>query len=356
MRHSALKYYAERTDAVEVVRNNRLERITFPVPNLCAFLTRDSKQKVYVETDVDEHGSKIPAFYSSINGLFEEMKWQMKLKSRPDLYQLTTNFGNWKALAFTFAILLNLIVAIYYPFTTPRSPGRFQSHLSFISVSLFALTLFFMLAIFAKRYHIQTYLQARGAVALPFLTGSIDQCVLAIRLFVTAFAFALCVHGHAVVAVQTLGFLQLINACVMLLSYLGNHMSEYVRDSASASEASGVDQVMVMKDPMLHYQVAYLCVALLSLVWDIALQAPPESGTGCLFNSLLLIDIVFYDATLWNVIRSVTYNGRSILLTACFALILVFLFSIAGFLYFQACRVLACFLPLLFTLAFYPCF
>jgi hypothetical protein len=50
-------------------------------------------------------------------------------------------------------------------------------------------------------------------------------------------------------------------------------------------------------------------------------------------RSILLFDIVVREETLKNVIRSVTRNGKSILLTALFALILVYLFSIAGFLY-----------------------
>jgi hypothetical protein len=56
-------------------------------------------------------------------------------------------------------------------------------------------------------------------------------------------------------------------------------------------------------------------------------------------RSILLFDIVVREETLKNVIRSVTRNGKSILLTALFALILVYLFSIAGFLYLrEVCR------------------
>lgn len=45
--------------------------------------------------------------------------------------------------------------------------------------------------------------------------------------------------------------------------------------------------------------------------------------------------MVYQEETLKNVIRSVTRNGRSIILTAILALILVYLFSIIGFLFFQ---------------------
>lgn len=45
-----------------------------------------------------------------------------------------------------------------------------------------------------------------------------------------------------------------------------------------------------------------------------------------------LFDLIYREETLFNVIKSVTRNGRSILLTALLALILVYLFSIVGFL------------------------
>ncbi|XP_026977256.1 inositol 1,4,5-trisphosphate-gated calcium channel ITPR1 isoform X3 [Sagmatias obliquidens] len=53
------------------------------------------------------------------------------------------------------------------------------------------------------------------------------------------------------------------------------------------------------------------------------------------FYSLLLFDLVYREETLLNVIKSVTRNGRSIILTAVLALILVYLFSIVGYLFFK---------------------
>jgi len=50
---------------------------------------------------------------------------------------------------------------------------------------------------------------------------------------------------------------------------------------------------------------------------------------------LQLFDVVYREETLVNVIRSVTRNGRSIVLTAVLALILVYLFSIIGYMFFK---------------------
>ena len=46
-----------------------------------------------------------------------------------------------------------------------------------------------------------------------------------------------------------------------------------------------------------------------------------------------MLDIIIREETLLNVIKSVTRNGKSILLTTILALILVYLFSVVGFLF-----------------------
>ena len=54
-----------------------------------------------------------------------------------------------------------------------------------------------------------------------------------------------------------------------------------------------------------------------------------------LFFSVLLFEMVKREETLLNVMQSVTKNIRSILFTALLAIILVYLFSIVGFVFFQ---------------------
>merc|ERR1712176_307726 len=46
-----------------------------------------------------------------------------------------------------------------------------------------------------------------------------------------------------------------------------------------------------------------------------------------------MLDIIIREETLLNVIRSVTRNGKSIILTTVLALILVYLFSVVGFIF-----------------------
>ncbi|KAG7999675.1 Inositol 1 [Nibea albiflora] len=96
-----------------------------------------------------------------------------------------------------------------------------------------------------------------------------------------------------------LGSLNLINKVVFVVSFVGNNGTFIMGYKA-----------MVM-DVEFIYHLAYALTSTLGL---------------------FLFDLIYREETLFNVIKSVTRNGRSILLTALLALILVYLFSIVGFL------------------------
>lgn len=68
---------------VQIVRHDRtMEEIVFPVPNICEFLTSESKLRIYYTTERDEQGSKINDFFLRAEDLFNEMNWQKKLRGR----------------------------------------------------------------------------------------------------------------------------------------------------------------------------------------------------------------------------------------------------------------------------------
>uniref|UniRef100_A0A8C3M120 Inositol 1,4,5-trisphosphate receptor n=1 Tax=Chrysolophus pictus TaxID=9089 RepID=A0A8C3M120_CHRPC len=106
-----------------------------------------------------------------------------------------------------------------------------------------------------------------------------------------------------------LGAANLCNKIVFLVSFVGNR-GTFTRGYRA-----------VVMDMAFLYHVAYVLVCMLGLC------------VHEFFYSFLLFDLVYREETLLNVIKSVTRNGRSIILTAVLALILVYLFSIIGFLF-----------------------
>lgn len=59
----ALSFYAKHTAQIEIVRNDRtLEQIVFPIPEICEYLTHDTKVKVLNTAELDDQGSKVKLF------------------------------------------------------------------------------------------------------------------------------------------------------------------------------------------------------------------------------------------------------------------------------------------------------
>lgn len=116
-------------------------------------------------------------------------------------------------------------------------------------------------------------------------------------------------------------------------TYIGTDLDGDQPASAMISKHGSVSKARMLADGGLLYHVGYLCVCMLGLVWD--LLPLDTTSYGVFWYCLLLVDVVFYNPTLWNVIQSVTRNGRSMLLTSVFAMILIYMFSIIGFMLFR---------------------
>ncbi|MGH0146773.1 UNVERIFIED_CONTAM: hypothetical protein FKN15_008749 [Acipenser sinensis] len=126
----ALEFYAKHTAQIEIVRHDRtMEQIVFPVPNICEFLTKESKLRVYYSTERDEQGSKINDFFLRSEDLFNEMNWQKKLRAQPVLYWCSRNMSFWSSISFNLAVLMNLLVAFFYPLEGIRG-GTLEPRLS----------------------------------------------------------------------------------------------------------------------------------------------------------------------------------------------------------------------------------
>lgn len=68
---------------LQIVRHDRtMEQIVFPKPEICKYLTKETKQRVYMTAERDEQGTKVPDFFEKCNDMYLEMLWQKKLKSK----------------------------------------------------------------------------------------------------------------------------------------------------------------------------------------------------------------------------------------------------------------------------------
>uniref|UniRef100_A0A8C2APQ8 Inositol 1,4,5-trisphosphate receptor n=1 Tax=Cyprinus carpio TaxID=7962 RepID=A0A8C2APQ8_CYPCA len=282
---AALLYYANHTAQIEIVRHDRtMEQIVFPVPNICEYLTEESKVRVFTTTERDDQGSKVNDFFQQFDDLYNEMRWQKKIRNNAPLFWVSKHISLWGSISFNLAVLINLAVALFYPFGDDGDEGELPSFLSillWVAVVVSTFTLF--------------VLPPRGGI-LVFLVTVIFRSIYTLGLGPT---------------LLLLGAANLLNKIVFLVSFVGNQ----------GTFTRGYKAVIMDVFFLLH--VSYVIVCMLGLF------------VHEFFYSILLFDLVRREETLLNVMRSVTKNGRSIFLTAVLAIILVYLFSIVGFLFFK---------------------
>ncbi|XP_028925641.1 inositol 1,4,5-trisphosphate receptor type 3 [Ornithorhynchus anatinus] len=277
-----LAYYENHTSQIEIVRQDRsMEQIVFPVPGICEFLTEETKHRLFTTTEQDEQGSKVSDFFDQSSFLHNEMEWQRKLRSMPLIYWFSRRMTLWGSISFNLAVFINIIIAFFYPYVEGASTGVLGSPL--ISLLFWILICFSVAALFTKRYSIR-----------PLIVALILRSIYYLGIGPT---------------LNILGALNLTNKIVFVVSFVGNR-GTFIRGY----------KAMVM-DMEFLYHVGYILTSVLGIF------------AHELFYSILLFDLIYREETLFNVIKSVTRNGRSILLTALLALILVYLFSIVGFLF-----------------------
>ncbi|CAH1103547.1 unnamed protein product [Psylliodes chrysocephalus] len=279
----AVTYYAPHTAQIEIVRQDRtLEQIVFPIPEICEYLTEDTKIRVLNTAERDDQGSKVADFFDRTEHMFNEMKWQKKLRAQPALFWVSNYMSLWSNILFNCAVLINLIVACFYPF---------DNIVPTIGPTISVLIWFAMLS------------SSAIVITLPRETG--------VRTLVASTILRLIYSMGPEPTLWLLGTVTILLKCIHIVSIMGNH------GTLTKTYAQ------ILTDAELLYHMCYLIFCTLGIIMH------------PFFYSVLLFDVVYREETLLNVIRSVTRNGRSIVLTAVLALILVYMFSIIGYMFFK---------------------
>ncbi|XP_046746795.1 inositol 1,4,5-trisphosphate receptor isoform X1 [Diprion similis] len=279
----ALQYYATHTAQIEIVRQDRtLEQIVFPIPEICELITMDTKLRVLSTSELDDQGSKVSDFFERTEDMFNEMKWQKKLRGQPMLFWVSSYMSLWSNILFNCAVFINVIVALFYPFVD--SVPELSAHLSGL---------------------IWTVMLSFAVIVVTLPRESV------IWTFVAATIFRLIYSVGPEPTLWLLGFLTVLLKIIHLISIIGNQ----------GTLSKSIDQIVTNGELLYHLSYLIFCVL------GIAMHP--------FFFSVLLFDVVYREETLLNVIKSVTRNGRSIILTAVLALILVYMFSIIGYMFFK---------------------
>eukprot|EP01135_Chromosphaera_perkinsii_P005608 Nk52_evm22s355 gene=Nk52_evmTU22s355 len=291
---TALEHYSLNTGRIEIVRDGQLERLFFAKPSICHLLTEKSKNDVIddLKTYQDDHGAKIEAFSEHVSDLRNEMIWRSKLQSHSFLWYFSRTRKAWTDMSFISAIIINFIIAI---FNESLIHARSNEGLTTVTGNTTVKDIDF-----------------------DFGTGiGLDSAIdwmLDFSLFAhigISQLFELTVESLVDKAERCLGLFQLVSAIFIFFSYFADYGVTLYK--------KGIKYLLM--DMKMIYTVIYcLCSCAGYLV-------------SPYFYSVLLFDIVARYETLQNVIRSVTRNIQAIFLTSVFAMIIIYVFAIIGYLF-----------------------
>ncbi|CAG9800819.1 unnamed protein product [Chironomus riparius] len=274
----AFKYFESNTAQIEIVKNDRtLEDVMFPIPKLCKNLSQEAKSKIFLSCERDLQGSKIPDFFSKANELLDELEWDSRKSHNYFNLNIAKNKLAFSTATFILVLLINLFIIFLYPFSSCEVDFNWKSNICAM-----------------------TFLGL-----LPVYLHSKFEYRWSIWMFMISMIFANTMDGFMTI---------LGSACVVTKCFhiIGIVYEIWVKKQHEHK----------LNNADLQLQIAYLMIAFFGTSYN------------PLLFSILLLEIIYREETLLNVIKSVTRNGRSIIFTSLLAFVLVYLFSIIGFVFF----------------------
>eukprot|EP00026_Physarum_polycephalum_P000121 Phypoly_transcript_00121.p1 GENE.Phypoly_transcript_00121~~Phypoly_transcript_00121.p1 ORF type:complete len:2101 (+),score=228.03 Phypoly_transcript_00121:347-6649(+) len=271
--------FEHQTGRIEIVRNEKLERVYFRIPSICKNLTTKSKKDMMWNVKRDNQQDKIEDFFDRSTFLIKEMEHREVLSKNKLFSYLAVRETQLKNLAFILAVIINMLVIWSYdaqPSVRGGSPG---------DVKVFP----------------------AAAIAILFL-GTIQ----------------------AVVSVLTLIIFSVSNVPAILRqswkAWTGSISPVSYDDLPNNLMYKVLSGYFLMCNPLLLFYVLYVISSTLGVVLF---------PNGPFFFAFQLLDVVARSELLKYVIRAVTLNGRSIILTALLTFVVVYLYAILGFQFFR---------------------
>ena len=302
----ARKHFDTLTARVEIVNSsNELERVYFRYPRFCLLLTEESRQNILWSVDRDTPGKQVQEFFLACDELHREMKHQEELQS----------LGVWRILQRNKGVAVNLVLYLAVAQVRHVTPHISPRHSRILS----------------PRHNAYLAVAQNLILLLRFSTHS-DHAIL---------------RYVEPIANKFFGVIQCLSCVTVFLLYTlqngplrqqklwkRHHNIDFDEVKRRAFSTDIKDKewfiLLLVKGP-------YFLLTDFMLVFSMFMFVAAVLGLWVhpFWFSVHLLDIVNKSADLQNVFTAVTLNGRSILMTALFGVIIIYLYAIVGFAFLQ---------------------
>lgn len=279
----------EGTGRIELVRDGRLERVYFRIPPKSNLLPRESKDELLWSIDRDNQQDKMKDFLERSEALMQEVQHRKSLL-KDEKFSLLHYYKNYiDDISFALAIFINFLIIWYFQGTVqedgilspPHAPFLVRACISLLGVvhSFCAILLFFVYAKFNAALVVKRQWIQRKSDDAPEEDEDDGAAQNMLSISRTRFYW------------NSAGFLLRDWAFVFHLLYV-------------------------------IFSLAGTCLTM-------------TTNVGPFFFSFHLLGVITRSSLLKYVIKSVTQNGRSILLTVVLALVIIYIYAIFGFIFFR---------------------
>lgn len=282
---AAYEFYTSNIGYVQVDYEGSIEELYFPVPFMCKFLTPASRQSLIFDINRSSHQSKIEEFLDKVDYYHTEMEHQQHLSQHRWLKSLSKLWKLYAQLSYIMVLLLNLLLLCTLTETEEKTVEAYPwLWLGLLFLGLMQLLLYVASFVFNMVEYFPLRLRNTGS----YESLEIDK-------------YPGFPDNESYLLTDTFKSIELAN-----------------RDTTSfKSSLRNITQNLDF-----YYNFIYLLVAVLGLYEP-------------LIYPILLLDIIKQNQELVNILKSITVNLRQLLLTLVLGLIIIFLFSVHSFGYFQ---------------------
>lgn len=268
-------YYTSNIGSVEISFRKNLCKLFFRIPPMCKYLTRKSRQDIFLNVKRNSHQEKIEDFFDKSKIYEFEMKYQQYLGRYPFIEKLVSHWNFYGFLAFASVITINLTILLYYDMNNyTKSTGSFQDFLIFCGVIQIISAILYFLSYTIEYFPV---IKQRELIAVKYLDHDTIEKYQRVR--------------------GTLLMKELLN-----------------KSETIDANSVNIGLRFAIKDFQLMYCLIYLIISII-----------------CWYNellySILLLDLIKRNDTLINILKSISLNYKQILLTLLLALFIVFIYS-----------------------------
>jgi len=282
-------FYQRYTGYVEIDRNGNgeLEAHLYPVPWKCKYITASTRQSVIVNVSRASHQEKIEDFMGQVELCTMEMEHQQILWCSKTFKSFSERWALFGKLSYYIALLINIVLLL--TIDTADYSNLTNNAMAFTVVAILGImqTCAYMSCFFFNL--VEYYPQALTSSKPQPKEFDMDQ------------------------------FPKVDNSDSQLM--YGFHASL----ASDAKKDYGTELQEQLRSTLLNFELYYTYAYFLLSI--IAVYLP-------VFYSFLLLDVIKQTPELVNVLKSVTQNFRQLVLTMWLGVILIYLFSIAAFVYY----------------------